>query len=216
MTATLPSLTLSKDLLREIDEAAAETSLSREDLIRASVRTFLDQERRWKEIQDEVSERARARGIEREEDLEAFLDSIEEKADRRARRPCLGIGIRVPENDTGSGRQTRENSRDPLGDFGAIDRSGRACAARARDVARKGRRRRDKHETDVMGGAAGCAFGGRTRQESDNRILECAVAGAVDAIVTGDRRRLLPLRHYAGIPIMSPSAFLESWRQDPS
>jgi metal-responsive CopG/Arc/MetJ family transcriptional regulator len=78
MTATLPGLTLSQELLREIDEAAAETSLTREELIRASVRTFLDQERRWREIQEEVSQRARAMGIDNEEDLEAFLDSIEE------------------------------------------------------------------------------------------------------------------------------------------
>jgi metal-responsive CopG/Arc/MetJ family transcriptional regulator len=78
MTATLPSLTLSKDLIREIDDAALETSLSREELIRASIRTFLDQERRWREIQSEVSERARAMGIETEEDLEAFLDALED------------------------------------------------------------------------------------------------------------------------------------------
>jgi putative PIN family toxin of toxin-antitoxin system len=52
-------------------------------------------------------------------------------------------------------------------------------------------------------------------KESDNRVLECAVAGAVDAIVTGDRKHLLPLRSYAGIPIVSPSAFLDAWRQDP-
>jgi metal-responsive CopG/Arc/MetJ family transcriptional regulator len=76
MTATLPSLTLSKDLLREIDEAAAETSLSREDLLRASVRTFLDQERRWRDLQKYGEERARALGIRNEEELEAFLDAI--------------------------------------------------------------------------------------------------------------------------------------------
>jgi hypothetical protein len=48
---------------------------------------------------------------------------------------------------------------------------------------------------------------------SDNRVLECAVAGQVDAIVTGDRKHLLPLRRYAGIPILSPTAFLEAWQQ---
>ncbi len=78
MTATLPSLVLSKDLMREIDQAATETSLSHEDLIRASIRTFLDQERRWRDVQDEVSERARAMGIETEEDLEAFLDALDD------------------------------------------------------------------------------------------------------------------------------------------
>ncbi|HEY7034572.1 MAG TPA: ribbon-helix-helix protein, CopG family [Thermomicrobiales bacterium] len=80
MTATLPSLTLSKDLLREIDEAAAETSLSREDLIRASVRTFLDQERRWRDLRRYGEERTRALGIHTEEELEAFLDAIDDEA----------------------------------------------------------------------------------------------------------------------------------------
>ena len=51
-------------------------------------------------------------------------------------------------------------------------------------------------------------------KESDNRVLECAVAGAVDAIVTGDRKHLLPLRRYADIPILSPSDFLAALERD--
>jgi len=47
-------------------------------------------------------------------------------------------------------------------------------------------------------------------KESDNRILECAVAGQADAIVTGDRRHLLPLGSFQGIPILSPADFLRS------
>ena len=74
MTTTLPTMVLSKELLREIDAAAAETSQSREDLLRAAIRTFLDQERQWGEIQDEVSLRARDAGIASEEDVENFLD----------------------------------------------------------------------------------------------------------------------------------------------
>ena len=45
--------------------------------------------------------------------------------------------------------------------------------------------------------------------EPDNRILECAIAGRVQAIVTGDRA-LLALRAYRGIPIMSLRDYLES------
>jgi putative PIN family toxin of toxin-antitoxin system len=44
---------------------------------------------------------------------------------------------------------------------------------------------------------------------SDNRILECAVAGRADFIVSGDAKHLLPLRHYEGIPIVSPREFLQ-------
>ena len=48
-----------------------------------------------------------------------------------------------------------------------------------------------------------------TAKESDNRVLECAVAGNADVIVTGDRKHLLPLGQYHGIPILSPRDFLD-------
>ncbi len=47
-----------------------------------------------------------------------------------------------------------------------------------------------------------------TAKESDNRILEVAIAGNADVIVTGDRLHLLPLGSYAGIPILTPADFL--------
>ena len=47
------------------------------------------------------------------------------------------------------------------------------------------------------------------RDEPDNRILECAVAGRADAIVTGDRS-LLRLREYRGIRIVSLAQYLEA------
>ena len=40
------------------------------------------------------------------------------------------------------------------------------------------------------------------KDEADNRILECAVAGRADAIVTGDQG-LLGLRAYRGIRLLS-------------
>jgi putative PIN family toxin of toxin-antitoxin system len=42
---------------------------------------------------------------------------------------------------------------------------------------------------------------------ADNRILECAVAGDADFVVSGDRH-LLTLRQFRGIVILSPAAFL--------
>ncbi|MGH2531644.1 MAG: putative toxin-antitoxin system toxin component, PIN family [Thermomicrobiales bacterium] len=49
-----------------------------------------------------------------------------------------------------------------------------------------------------------------TAKESDNRVLECAVAGKADFIVTGDRKHLLRLGEYEGIPIISPREFVET------
>ncbi len=46
-------------------------------------------------------------------------------------------------------------------------------------------------------------------KENDNRILECAVAGKVDYLVTGDKRHILPLGSIQGIPIVTVSQFLQ-------
>jgi predicted nucleic acid-binding protein len=44
------------------------------------------------------------------------------------------------------------------------------------------------------------------RDDPDNRILECAVAGKADAIVTGDKA-MLSLGEHAGIRRISLSAY---------
>lgn len=44
--------------------------------------------------------------------------------------------------------------------------------------------------------------------ESDNRYIECAVAGGADCLVTGDKLHLLPIGEYRGIRIVSPAMFL--------
>jgi putative PIN family toxin of toxin-antitoxin system len=43
--------------------------------------------------------------------------------------------------------------------------------------------------------------------ESDNRIVECAVAGSAEYIVTGDGH-LLELENYQGIEIVTPATFI--------
>jgi predicted nucleic acid-binding protein len=47
---------------------------------------------------------------------------------------------------------------------------------------------------------------------TDNRVIECALECAADAIVSGDKH-LLRLKSYAGIPIMSVREFLERERE---
>ena len=42
----------------------------------------------------------------------------------------------------------------------------------------------------------------------DNKILEAALEGKVDYIVTGDNKHLLPLKEFKGIPILTPTQFL--------
>ncbi|MEO7727792.1 MAG: putative toxin-antitoxin system toxin component, PIN family [Burkholderiales bacterium] len=47
------------------------------------------------------------------------------------------------------------------------------------------------------------------KDEPDNRILECAVAGDASVIVTGDRA-LLTLREYQGVRVISLRDYLDS------
>lgn len=49
------------------------------------------------------------------------------------------------------------------------------------------------------------------KDEPDNRILECAVAGCADVIVTGDKA-ILALKKFQGIPIVSLTDFVDSFR----
>ena len=45
------------------------------------------------------------------------------------------------------------------------------------------------------------------RDDPDNRILECAIAGRADAIVTGDKA-LLALKNFRGIPVATLRSYL--------
>jgi len=46
------------------------------------------------------------------------------------------------------------------------------------------------------------------KDEPDNRVIECAVAGKAEAIVTGDKA-LLELREYSGVLVLSLREYLD-------
>lgn len=47
--------------------------------------------------------------------------------------------------------------------------------------------------------------------ETDNRILECAVSGKADYIVSGDKH-LLNLQEYEGIKVVKAAELLRNWK----
>lgn len=47
-----------------------------------------------------------------------------------------------------------------------------------------------------------------TANDGDNLVLEVALMGGADVLVTGDKKHLLPLKEFQGIVIEPPSAFL--------
>lgn len=53
-----------------------------------------------------------------------------------------------------------------------------------------------------------------TEDPDDNRVLECAVAGRVDYIVSGDKH-LLKLKAHGGISILTARRFLDTVEQTP-
>lgn len=51
-------------------------------------------------------------------------------------------------------------------------------------------------------------------KDADNRILECAVAGGADCLISGDKKHILPLKEYQRIRILSPADFLKSFLRE--
>jgi len=51
------------------------------------------------------------------------------------------------------------------------------------------------------------------KKEDDNRILECALKGKVDYIVTGDKKHILPLKNFQGIKIVTAAQFLRGFEK---
>lgn len=49
---------------------------------------------------------------------------------------------------------------------------------------------------------------GATPDPFDEMVLECALAAGADVIVRGDKKHLLVLGDFRGIPILSPGDFL--------
>jgi len=47
-------------------------------------------------------------------------------------------------------------------------------------------------------------------KEADNRVLECAIEGKAQYIVSGDAKHLQPLKEYQEIKILSPAQFLKA------
>ena len=48
--------------------------------------------------------------------------------------------------------------------------------------------------------------------EPDNRILECALEGHADAIITGDKKHIRVLGQFEGIPIYLPAEYIKQNR----
>ena len=53
---------------------------------------------------------------------------------------------------------------------------------------------------------------GATPDPGDEMVLECALAASADLIVSGDKKHVLALGRYRGIPILNPSDFLRRLR----
>lgn len=79
---TVVEVPLTSDVLREIDAGASEQRQSREEILGALARRYAS-DRRWQRIQEEGARRARAAGIFTEDDVEDFMDSLDDDPSER-------------------------------------------------------------------------------------------------------------------------------------
>ncbi|MDP9363931.1 MAG: ribbon-helix-helix protein, CopG family [Chloroflexota bacterium] len=74
VTVSLPA-----DVLREIDQLAAEKERTRSFMLTAAARRFLFSEERWRALQASAAEHAQRAGLLNENDIEEYLDSLEDE-----------------------------------------------------------------------------------------------------------------------------------------
>jgi len=82
-TATTPDLeevtvSLPTDVLREIDRIAADMKLTRSEMLTGAARRFLFSEQRWRALQASASAAAQRAGLYTVEDMEEYLDSLDD------------------------------------------------------------------------------------------------------------------------------------------
>lgn len=53
-----------------------------------------------------------------------------------------------------------------------------------------------------------------TNDDSDNRILECAVEIDANFLISGDRKHVLPLKKYKKVHIVNPAEFMRLWQMN--
>ena len=47
-----------------------------------------------------------------------------------------------------------------------------------------------------------------SKDETDNRYIECAVVSDAKFLITGDKKHLLPIKEFSGIKFITPAAFI--------
>lgn len=75
MSTATTSLSLSRDLLRDLSRVAKAEHRTKSGLIQEAVRFYLEA-KQWKRLQRDMAYRARKAGVENEDDVERLIDSL--------------------------------------------------------------------------------------------------------------------------------------------
>lgn len=76
------SFTFPPKTVKEISDVAKKEGKTKSQLIRDALEQYLS-ERRWRQLQKELTARARALGIYTEKDVERIVDEVREKEDKK-------------------------------------------------------------------------------------------------------------------------------------
>jgi metal-responsive CopG/Arc/MetJ family transcriptional regulator len=75
--ASVISISFPSQLSKEVDKLAKAEHRTKSGFIQEAVRYYMER-RRWRKLQRKISKRARAMGIETDDDIEALVDSVRE------------------------------------------------------------------------------------------------------------------------------------------
>jgi len=213
ITVSLPT-----DVLEAMDQLAKERGRTRNQMVVAAVRRFVLAEQRWLETQAVVAAAAREAGLRTEDDIEELMDSLPDE-------PVWAVILRVVYDASVlvSAAAFPGSVPHQALELARLFRVQSVTSGELLDQVRRAllgpRFRRDRTTVEnVIVELYGVSLVVRptvrlaviTAKESDNRVLECAVEGEADLIVSGDRKHLLRLGSYQGIPIVAPADFLRT------
>lgn len=81
MVSTIVTINIPADLVKELDTLADETGVSREDALRSAIARQIASERQWRDLKAEMARLGKESGITTEDELEDFMDSLEDDPD---------------------------------------------------------------------------------------------------------------------------------------
>jgi len=197
------NFSLTPEIYEQVNKLAKQRQISRSQVLREALKQYFASERRWQQIRKWGEETAKRLKIKNEDDVERTID---EYRDTNVYISAILFG--------GNPEKIRRLSKEGRVELLISE----AIIAEVAEVLRRKFNWENwqiSQTIDEIREIATLVIPRQTlfiikKDDNDNRILECAVEGKAQYIVSGDKHHLLPLKEYQGIRILTPAQFLEA------